>query len=70
MSGEENIHQYNLVKILLVWVFQFFLFYPENGVISGLCLAMSFISEGLFCLWLWIKGVDIKQWEKRAFESA
>jgi len=46
---------------LLVWAFQFFLFYPENAVISGLCLAISFIAEFLFCLWLVIKGVKIKQ---------
>jgi hypothetical protein len=46
---------------LLVWVFQFFLFSPENAVISGLCLGISFIAEFLFCLWLVIKGVNIKQ---------
>lgn len=46
---------------LLVWAFQFFLFYPENAVISGLCLAISFIAEFLFCLWLVIKGVNIEQ---------
>ena len=55
---------------LLVWFFQFFLFYPENAVISGLCLAISFIAEFLFCLWLVIKGVNIKQWEKHALEVA
>ena len=46
---------------LLVWVFQFFLFSPENAVISSLCLGISFIAEFLFCLWLVIKGVNIKQ---------
>ena len=46
---------------LLVWVFQFFLFSPENAVISGLCLGISFIAEFLFCLWLVINGVNIKQ---------
>jgi len=56
--------------VLLVWVIQFFLFYPENEIISGLCLGISFIAEGLFCLWLLIKGVNIEQWEKRAFEFA
>jgi hypothetical protein len=55
---------------LLIWVFQFFLFYPENEVISGLCLAISFIAEASLCLWLLIKGVNVEQWEKRALESA
>jgi len=55
---------------LLIWVFQFFLFYPENAIISGVCLGISFIAEFLFCLWLLIKGVNIQQWEKRAHKSA
>jgi len=55
---------------LLIWVFQFFLFYPENEVISALCLAISFIAEASFCLWLLIKGVNVEQWQKRALESA
>ena len=56
--------------VLLIWVFQFFLFYPENEVISGLCLAISFIAEASFCLWILIKGVNVEQWEKRAPETA
>ena len=56
--------------VLLIWVFQFFLFYPENEIISGLCLAISFVAEGSFCLWLLIKGVNVEQWEKSALESA
>jgi hypothetical protein len=55
---------------LLIWVFQFFLFYPDNQFISTLCLATSFIAEALLCLWLLIKGVNVEQWEKRAPESA
>jgi hypothetical protein len=56
--------------VLLIWVFQFFLFYPENEAISGVCLAISFIAEGSLCLWLLIKGVNVEPWEKRALESA
>lgn len=56
--------------VLLIWVFQYFLFYPGNEVISGLCLAISFIAEASLCLWLLIKGVNVEQWEKRALESA
>jgi len=56
--------------VLLIWVFQYFLFYPENEVISGLCLAISFIAEGSLCLWLLIKGANVEQWEKRVLESA
>lgn len=55
---------------LLIWVFQFFLFYPENEVISALCLGISFIAEFSLCLWLLIKGVNVEQWEKRTLESA
>jgi hypothetical protein len=46
---------------LLIWVFQFFLVYPENAAISGLCLGISFIAEFSLCFWLLIKGVSIKQ---------
>jgi hypothetical protein len=46
---------------LLIWVFQFFLVYPENAAISGLCLGISFIAEFSLCLWLVIKGVNIEQ---------
>jgi hypothetical protein len=55
--------------VLLIWVFQFFLFYPENEVISGICLGISFIAEGLLCLWLLIKGANVEQWEKRALKT-
>ncbi len=54
---------------MLIWFFQFFLF-PGYEVVSTVCLAVSFIAEGLFCLWLLIKGVDVEQWEKRAAEAA
>ena len=55
---------------LLVWVFQFFLVYPENEVVSGICLSISFISEASLCLWLLIMGVNLKQWEKHTLEVA
>ena len=41
---------------MLIWFFQFFLL-PGYEVISTLGLAVGFIAEGLFCLWLLIKGV-------------
>ncbi len=41
---------------MLLWFFQFF-FFPGYEVISTLGLAVGFIAEGLFCLWLLIKGV-------------
>jgi hypothetical protein len=41
---------------MLIWFFQFFLL-PDYEVISTLGLAVGFIAEGLFCLWLLIKGV-------------
>jgi len=56
--------------VLLIWVFQFFLFYPGNEGISASCLAISFIAEASLCLWLLIKGVNVEQWEKRALETA
>jgi hypothetical protein len=56
--------------VLLIWVFQFFLFYPGNEGISAVCLAISFIAEASLCLWLLIKGVNVEQWEKRALETA
>jgi hypothetical protein len=54
---------------ILIWYFQFF-FFPGYEVISTIALAESFIAEGLLCLWLLIKGVDVEEWEKRALESA
>ncbi len=56
--------------VLLIWVFQFFLFYPGNEGLSAVCLAISFIAEGLLCLWLLIKGVNVEKWENRALETA
>jgi hypothetical protein len=41
---------------MLIWFFQFF-FFPDYEAVSYLSLAASFIAEGLFCLWLIIKGV-------------
>jgi hypothetical protein len=54
---------------MLIWFFQFF-FFPGYEVISTISLAVSFIAEGLLCLWLLIKGVNVEEWEKRALESA
>jgi len=48
--------------VLLIWFFQFFLFYPGNEGISAVCLAISFIAEASLCLWLLIKGVNVEQW--------
>ena len=53
---------------MLVWFFQFF-FFPGYEVISTISLAISFIAEGLLCLWLLIKGVNVEAWERRALES-
>jgi Domain of unknown function (DUF4386) len=33
-------------------------------------LALAFIGETSFCLWLIVKGVNVPKWEKRALESA
>jgi hypothetical protein len=54
---------------MLIWFFQFF-FFPGYEIISTAGLAVSFIAEGLLCLWLLFKGVNVEQWEKRALESA
>jgi hypothetical protein len=54
---------------MLIWSFQFFLF-PGYELISTVCLAVGFIAEGLLCMWLLIKGVNVEQWEKRAAEAA
>ena len=54
---------------ILIWYFQFF-FFPGYEVISTIALAESFIAEGLLCVWLLIKGVDVDAWEKRVLESA
>jgi hypothetical protein len=45
----------------------FFLFPNYDATIFGL---FAFIGEALFYLWLLIKGVNVKEWEKRALESA
>ena len=41
---------------MLIWFFQFFLL-PGYEMVGAVCLGASFIAEGLFCLWLLIKGV-------------
>ena len=41
---------------MLMWFIQFF-FFPGYEAVSTVSLAVSFIAEGLFCLWLLIKGV-------------
>ena len=45
----------------------FFLFPNLNTMILGL---FAFIGEALFYLWLFIKGVNVEEWEKRALEFA
>jgi len=49
----------------LIDFFAFFLF-PNAGVAINMYTGWA---ELLLCLWLLIKGVDVEQWEKRAFES-
>ena len=44
----------------------FFLFPNFDATTFGL---FAFIGEALFYLWLMIKGVNVKEWEKRALES-
>jgi hypothetical protein len=45
----------------------FFLFPNFDATIFGV---FTFIEEAIFYLWLLIKGVNVKGWEKRALESA
>jgi len=45
----------------------FFLYPNIDATILGV---ITFIAESLFYLWLLIKGVNVKVWEKRALESA
>jgi hypothetical protein len=45
----------------------FFLYPTFDTTIFGV---FTFIAESLFYLWLLIKGVNVKAWEKRALESA
>jgi len=45
----------------------FFLFPNFDATILGV---FAFVGEVLFYLWLLIKGVNVKEWEKRALESA
>ena len=40
---------------MLIWFFQFF-FFPDYEAISTLCLAVSFIAEAAFRLWLLFMG--------------
>lgn len=44
-----------------------FLIKPDFGVVFT---EFTFIGEVAIALWLLIKGVDVKQWEKRSLESA
>lgn len=41
---------------MLIWFFQVF-FFRGYAVVSNLGLALSFVAEGLFCVWLVIQGV-------------
>jgi hypothetical protein len=41
---------------MLIWFFQFF-FFPDAGAVGSAGLAVGFVAEGLFCLWLLVKGV-------------
>lgn len=50
---------------MFVWFFQFF-FLPNYEVVGSLCLGAGLVAEGLFCLWLIIKGVNVERWEQRA----
>jgi hypothetical protein len=45
----------------------FFLFPNFDAMILGL---FAFIGEFLFYLWLLIKGINVKEWEKPVLESA
>jgi len=45
----------------------FFLFPNFDATILGL---FAFIGESIFYLWLLIKGVNVKEWEKRVLETA
>ena len=49
--------------------FTFFLFPDFNAAIEPVFMITG-IGEFLLVLWLLIKGVNVKQWEKRALESA
>jgi hypothetical protein len=54
---------------MLTWFVQFF-FFPGYEVISTLCLGESLLAEGLLCLWLLIKGVNVERWEQCALGAA
>jgi hypothetical protein len=54
---------------MFVWFFQFF-FFPNYELVGSLCLGLGFVAEGLFCLWLIIKGVNVERWEQRALGAA
>jgi uncharacterized protein DUF4386 len=45
---------------MLVWFFQFF-FLPDYQAITTVCLTVSLIAEGLFCLWLLIRGAKDRE---------
>lgn len=42
---------------MLFWSFQFF-FLPDYQAITTVCLTVSLVAEGLFCLWLLIRGAS------------
>ena len=41
---------------MLIWFFQYF-FFPDYGAVGSAGLAVGLVAEGLFCVWLLIKGV-------------
>jgi hypothetical protein len=46
------------------------LFFLSPNIDATIFGVFTFIAESLFYLWLLIKGVNVKVWEKRALESA
>ena len=45
---------------MLIWFFQHF-FLPDYAAVSSVGLAVGFVAEGSFCLWLLIKGAREQQ---------
>ncbi len=46
------------------------LFFLSPNIDATIFGVFTFISESLFYLWLLIKGINVKEWEKRALETA
>jgi hypothetical protein len=46
------------------------LFFLSPNIDATIFGVFTFIEEAIFYLWLLIKGVNVKEWEKRALESA